>query len=251
MSAAPDSDNGQGAGEFPTTQWSVVLNAGTGSEAAVRAALETLCRQYWYPLYVFVRRRGRSHHDAEDATQEFLARLLVSEGVGRARQERGRFRTFLLSALRNFLINEWQRASATKRGGGASSLPLGFVNAEERFAREATDSGLTPDQAFDRDWVNGLIDSVVAELRIEYTQAGRGALFEILGPRVWGDGQPAPADQIAARIGMSAETFGVALHRLRRRLGERLRVRVAETVASADDVESELRHLVAAMQVRS
>ena len=186
-------------GAFPTTHWSIVLRAGSGSESEVRAALETLCRQYWYPLYAFARRQGRAHHEAEDCTQEFLARLLAAEGMAAARPERGRFRTFLLAALRNFLVNEWQRNSAAKRGGGIAPLSLQFETAEKRFALDPPDSALTPDQNFDRDWALDLADLVIAELRAEYALSGRGALFEILGPRVWSTDDSEPMDQVAAR----------------------------------------------------
>jgi DNA-directed RNA polymerase specialized sigma24 family protein len=242
-SAAPDK-----GGAFPTTRWSMVLRAGSGSESQVRAALETLCRQYWYPLYAFARRQGRAHHEAEDCTQEFLVRLLATDGVAGARPERGRFRTFLLAALQNFLANEWRRASAAKRGGGTALLSLEFETAEMRFALEPADPALTPDQIFDRDWALDLADLVFAELRAEYALSGRGPLFEILGPRVWSAGNLEPSESAAERIGLTAQAFDVALHRLRRRVGERLRAHVAETVAAETEIESELRHLVAALK---
>jgi len=234
-------------GSFPTTHWSVVINAGAGSESQVRAALETLCRQYWYPLYAFARRHGRPHHEAEDCTQEFLARLLATEGVARARPERGRFRAFLVTALRNFLTNEWQREQAAKRGGGQAPLSLDFEAAGERFAREPVDPGLTPEQAFDRAWALGLIEDTLAELRAEYEKSGRGGLFAALAPLVWGNN---PAEVLAApaeRLGLTAHAFTVALQRVRRRLGDRLRARVAETVADTADIDAELRHLIAAV----
>src|SRR6185503_5342553 len=159
-------------GMFPTTHWSVVLHAGAGSDSQVHAALESLCRQYWYPLYAFVRRQGRAHHEAEDCTQEFLARLLASDGIARARPERGRFRTFLLTALRNFLTNEWQRTQAAKRGGGAAMVSLDWQDAERRFAHEPADPGLTPEQSFDRNWALGLIETALAGLRAEYEKRG-------------------------------------------------------------------------------
>ncbi len=233
-------------GEFPSTQWSMVLNAGKGSESQARAALESLCRQYWYPLYNFIRRQGRTHHEAEDCTQEFLARLLASEGVARAAPERGRFRSFLLTSLRNFLIKDWQRGRAAKRGGGQSPLPLEFDTASERFAREPVDPGLTPEQAFDRNYALDMISHCADVLRAEYEGSGRGALFAALRPLVWGSGVREPLAQQAERLGMNAHSFAVALQRLRRRLGERLRLEVAQTVADEADVDAELRHLIAA-----
>ena len=234
-------------GSFPTTHWSVVINAGAGSESQAHAALETLCRQYWYPLYHFVRRHGRSHHEAEDCTQEFLARLLAADGLARARPERGHFRGFLLTALRNDLAKEWRATQAEKRGGGQVLLPLDFDAAGERFAREPADPGLTPEQAFDRAWAAGLIEGTVAELRAEYEKSGRGALFAALAPLVWGHGSSEGLAAPAERTGLSVHAFTVALQRLRRRLGDRLRARVAETVADPADIDAELRHLIAAV----
>ena len=130
-----------GGNAFPTTQWSMVLHAGAGGDTQANSALESLCRQYWYPLYSFIRRQGHAHHEAEDCTQEFLARLLSTQGVARARPERGRFRTFLLTALRNFLTDEWRRAQASKRGGQVP-LSLEFDTAEQRYAREPADPAL-------------------------------------------------------------------------------------------------------------
>src|SRR5688500_8538763 len=149
---------------FPTTQWSIVLNAGASSESAVQAALATLCRQYWYPLYGFVRRQGRAHHEAEDCTQEFFARLLANGGMATARPERGRFRTFLLTALRNFLAKEWHRARARKRGGGTATLSIDIRNAQNRYEHEPLAPALSPEHAFDRTWALGMIERAVGSL---------------------------------------------------------------------------------------
>ena len=248
---SPDPSSGASApppprGAFPSTQWSMVLNAGEGSETQARAALESLCRNYWYPLYTYIRRQGRTHHEAEDCTQEFLARLLASDGIARARPERGRFRTFLLTSLRNFLINEWQRGQADKRGGGQAPLPLEFDTAGERFAREPVDPGLTPEQAFDRNYALDMIRRAIDSMHAEYEKNGRGALFGALRPLVWGNNSPESLAQQAARLGMNAHAFSVALQRMRRRLGERLRLEVSQTVAEEADVDGELRHLIAA-----
>ncbi len=232
---------------FPTTHWSVVIHAGAGAEPQARAALETLCRQYWYPLYGFIRRQGRSHHEAQDGTQEFLARLLATGGMTTARPERGRFRTFLLTALRNFLTNEWHRAHAAKRGGGAAPLSLEFKDAENTFHRDPPDPALTPEQDFDRTWALGMIDRASDELRHDYEKSGRGALYAALMPLVWGDESGEKLAAPAARLGMTPPAFTVALHRLRQRIGQRLRADVAKTVASDTEVVEELRHLIAAV----
>ena len=179
-------------GAFPTTQWSLILNAGAGTEAEARAALESLCRQYWYPIYNFARRAGRNHHEAEDTTQQFLAGLLASDGIGTARPERGRFRTFLLSAFRNFQIDEWRRSQTSKRGSGQALLSIEFSRAEQRFADEPQDQNLTPDQAFDRAWAVAMLERALGRLREEYESSGRGALFAALSPRC---GNPAVAGQ--------------------------------------------------------
>jgi RNA polymerase sigma-70 factor (ECF subfamily) len=225
----------------------MVVHAGADTATQAHGAMEKLCRQYWYPLYVFVRRQGRSHHEAEDCTQEFLARLLAADGIASARREQGRFRTFLLTALRNFLTNEWHRAQTEKRGGGQTPLSFDAQQADERFAHEPADSALTPDQAFDRSWAHGMIAGAVAALRAEYEKSGRGALFTVLAPLVWGNASPESLAQHAARLGQTEQAFTVALHRLRRRVGERLRAAVAETVANGTDIDAELRHLIAAV----
>jgi RNA polymerase sigma factor (sigma-70 family) len=238
------------AGAFPSTHWSIVVQAGADSEGTARAALEILCRQYWYPLYAFVRRQGRPHHEAEDLTQEFLARLVAGAGLAHARPERGRFRTFLLTSLRHFLTNEWHRAQAEKRGGGQTALSLDLERAEERFAHEPVDPGLTPEQAFDRSWALELLHRAAEALRDEYDQSGRGPLFGALGPLLWHDPADESLSSRAARLGMGVDAFSVALHRLRRRFGERLRAIVAETVADAGELDAELRHLIAVVADR-
>lgn len=248
MSAdSPAASGVPGASSFPTTQWSMIVHAAGGSDTRAQAALESLCRRYWYPLYSFVRRQGRPHHEAEDCTQEFLARLLASEGVARARPERGRFRTFLLTALRNFLINDWQRAHAAKRGGGHAPLPLDFDDAEQTYRQQPADPALTPEQAFDRTWALGLIERAIAEIRADYEKSGRGALFVALVPIVWGGGQGEALAVPAARLGMNTHAFTMALQRLRQRVSQRLRAMVADTVTTEAEVEAELRHLIAAV----
>ena len=232
---------------FPTTHWSVVVNAGAGSESVARIALESLCRHYWFPLYAFVRRQGRAHHEAEDCTQEFLARLLATDCVTRARRDRGRFRTFLLTALRNFLTNEWHRTQAAKRGGGQAVISLDWQDAEKRFAHEPADPGLTPEQAFDHSWARDLIEGALATLRRDYEKRGQGALFAELAPLIWGHAADETLAAPAQRVGLTAHAFTVALQRFRQRLAERLRLAVAETVADDTDIDSELRLLIATL----
>ncbi len=233
---------------FPKTQWSMVLYAGAGTDTLAHRALESLCRGYWQPLYFFVRRQGRDHHDAEDATQQFLAQLLAGDGLQRARPERGRFRTFLLSGLRNFLTSEWRRSHAEKRGGGLASESMAQnSSASIEIKPEVADHGLTPEQAFDRHWAQSMIDRAVLDLRAEYEASGRRVIFDAIAPLIWGQHREDDFPERAKAIGLTVNTLRVALHRARRRLGERLRAQVAETVADSSEIDAELRHLVSAL----
>jgi RNA polymerase sigma-70 factor (ECF subfamily) len=232
---------------FPTTQWSIVLRADAQAGQDVSLALETLCRQYWYPVYGFIRRKGHSHHAAEDLAQAFFARVLENEAIARARPERGRFRTFLLAMLRNFLISEWQREHTVKRGGGAGAFSLDFDGADAAFSRGLADQAMTPEQAFDRTWAVSTVEKALADLRSEYEATGRGPLFEALAPLVWGGGTPVPLASNAQRLGLNEGALKVALHRVRHRLRERLRAHVAATVADDAAVEDEIRYLIAAI----
>jgi len=247
---SPDESAGAEAScgsSFPATQWSLVLQAGAHNGTQAHAALESLCRRYWYPLYTFARRQGRNHHEAEDCTQEFLAQLLAADGLLRARPDRGRFRTFLLSGLRNFLVSEWRRTNAAKRGGGLEPLSLACSGAAEQFSQEPQDPALTPEQAFDRSWALGLIDRAVQELRAEYETGGRTKVFEAMAPLIWGAENSDSLVRRAAELGLNLNSFTVALHRARRRLGDRLRALVAETVANPAEIDAELRYLVSAI----
>ena len=166
----------QAVGYFVTTHWSVVLRAGGSDTTRARAALEQLCRNYWQPLYAYVRRSGHSREEAEDLTQEFFARLLAQNSVARADPARGRFRSFLLTSLKHFLANEWDKARAQKRGGGAQLLRLEFDTAETRCGSVVA-PGDTPDRAFDRQWALALLEVVLGRLRQEYRDAGREEMF--------------------------------------------------------------------------
>lgn len=243
--STPDIAAETDAGVFPQTQWSIVLRASNEPGAEGRAALEALCRRYWYPLYAYLRRTGHPHHAAEDCTQDFLAHLLAGDAFHRARPERGRFRTYLLSALRNFLINEWHRGRAKKRGAGVPPLPLEMTAAGERYALEPASPDLPPEQLFDRHWAVALIEQALDELRADYAGNGRGRLFEELEPLLWRDDTADTHAVCAARLGLQTHAVTVALGRLRHRTGERLRRIVAETVADGSDIDAELKHLLA------
>lgn len=237
---------GSGAA-FPTTQWSLVLRADAGTEEEARTALEFLCSRYWYPIYNFARRQGQPHHEAEDLTQQFLARLLATDGIGAARPERGRFRTFLLTALRNFLTDEWRRSQTARRGGGQAHVSIELARAEQRFAEDPADQSLTPAQAFDRAWALEMLERAMARLREEYQSSGRGVLFDALAPRLWKSVSTDNAPASSPQVETNAHALSVALHRLRHRLGLRLREEVAATVAEGSDIDAELHLLIAAL----
>jgi DNA-directed RNA polymerase specialized sigma24 family protein len=232
---------------FPTTRWSLVVHAGAPNHPEAQGALESLCRLYWYPLYAFARRQGRAHHEAEDRTQEFLSGLIGRDTLSGLSPERGRFRAFLLTALRHFLVDEWRSAQAEKRGGGQVIHSFNMQSGEDRFSHEPPDPSLTPEQAFDRAWAGAMCDGAMDELGIEYAGSGRSRLFEELRPMILTKDAPGAAKTKAARLGMNEHAFTVALHRIRRRFGERLRQRVADTVNNPALVNDELRHLLAAM----
>ena len=231
---------------FVTTHWSVVLTAGGGDSAGARDALSKLCQTYWYPLYAYVRRRNFSPSDAEDLTQEFFARFLEQRWVADADREKGRFRTFLLSAMNHFLANEWHKARAQKRGGGVPLLPLEFDTAETRYSHEPADS-VTPEQHFERRWALALLEAVTSRLRAEYEREGKGELFAALHPCLVGDRTTQPYEELARKLGISEGTVKSAVHRLRQRYRQLLRDEIAQTVATPTEVDEELRHLVAVL----
>lgn len=227
---------------FETTHWSVVLQAGGGISPESQAALEKLCGAYWYPLYVHVRRLGWLEEDAKDLTQQFFARFLERKYLQLADPDRGRFRSFLLTALKNFLANEWEKIRTQKRGG-QQIISWDGIDPESRYRLEPTDS-LSPDLLYEKRWAAVLLDQVLALIREEYVQAGREKEFDKLKGHVWGTAGTADYATIAAELGVEQGSVAVAIHRLRKRFRECLRHSVARTVASPDEVEVELRHLL-------
>jgi RNA polymerase sigma-70 factor (ECF subfamily) len=223
----------------------VVLAAGQQESPQAAAALENLCRTYWYPLYVYVRQRGYRPEDAEDLTQEFFARFLARKFVAAADPNRGKFRWFLLTSLQHFLANEWERARAAKRGGAQPVRSWHEPDAEQRYQREPVDNH-TPEKAFDRRWAVLLLERVMGQLRQGAQADGTGRRFEELAAFLWGDkGSPTYA-ATGERLGMSEGAVKVAVHRLRHRYEERLRAAIAETVATPEQIEEEIRDLFAA-----
>ena len=234
-------------GEFTTTHWSVVLQAGKGDTPQATQALETLCRSYWYPLYAYVRRRGHRPHDAQDLTQEFFARLLERNYLQLANRSQGRFRSFLLTSLKHFLINDWKKENRCKRGGGQKILSLDEEMAESRFATEPA-AAQPPDSLYDRGWAAILLDRALAALRAEFEQSGKLDLFERLKVFVWGEKCALSYAEMATQLRMTEGAVKVAVHRLRQRYGELLRTEVSQTVTTPAEVNEELRYLVLVMR---
>jgi RNA polymerase sigma factor (sigma-70 family) len=239
---------------FATTQWSVVLTAGRGEFEQAQNALETLCRTYWYPLYAYVRRRGYSPADAEDLTQEFFAWLLERKWLGKADPQRGRFRSFLLTSISNFLSNEWDKARTQKRGGG-KIIPLERDEAENRYTWQPLsyripESSFTPEQSFEWRWALTLLDQVMGRLSAEFEQENKKELFEALKPCLLGESSAQPYAALASKLGTTEGSVKVTVHRLRQRYRQLLRDEIASTVSVPEEVDEELRYLFAVLARR-
>jgi RNA polymerase sigma factor (sigma-70 family) len=231
---------------FVTTHWSLVLTAGSADTTHARDALANLCQAYWYPLYAYARRRGCSPPDAEDLTQGFFERLLERKWIADADREKGRFRTFLLSAMNHFICDEWDKARAQKRGGGMALLPLEFGTAETRYTREPA-CQVTPEQEFERRWAMTLLEQVLARLQKQYEEEGKAALFAALNPCLVGDRASQRYAELATSLGLTEPAVKSAVHRLRQRYRQLLREEIAHTVATQTEVEEELRHLISVL----
>jgi RNA polymerase sigma-70 factor (ECF subfamily) len=235
--------------QFETTQWSVVRAAAGADAAAAREALAELCRQYWYPIYSFIRRRS-DVSSAEDLTQSFFAHLLSAPVAASADPAQGKFRAYLLACCNHFLSHERERAAAQKRGGGREPLSLEGFNArdaERRYLREPADDR-TPQAHFDRQWALTLLAAALGDLEAECQAAGDGRLFGQLKPMLAGAGEPARYAEIAAELGRSEDAVKQAAHRLRRRYGAILRLRIAQTIERPGQLEDEIRDLFAALR---
>jgi RNA polymerase sigma-70 factor (ECF subfamily) len=244
QSHQPHGDNEpEGARQFASTHWSLVLAAGNTSAPGARAALERLCGAYWPPLYVFIRRQGHTPHDAQDLTQAFFAWLIESRQLRVADAERGRFRSFLLGMLKNFLSDERKRAHAQKRGGGCTLLSLDALAEEERVDLEPA-TELTPDLIFDRRWAWTVMNQTVARLRDEYFAAGRAELFDELRQFQPGAKAEESYAMVAARLGLTESAVKSAIWRMRDRHRDLLREEIANTVAAPADVDEEIRYLI-------
>jgi RNA polymerase sigma-70 factor (ECF subfamily) len=230
---------------FATTHWTVVLAAGQRRTPESDFALEQLCKTYWFPLYAYVRRRGHAKADAEDLVQAFFARFLAKNYLAGLTEERGRFRAFLLAALKNFLINEWKHARRQKRGGGGTNLSLDWETADTKF-QVAAQGEPSPDQAFDREWALALLGKVIERLQAECEADGKAKLFEQL--KVFlaaGKGETAQRE-VAQALGLEEGAVRVAVHRLRKRYRQLLRDEIAHTLSDPALVDEEMRALFGA-----
>ena len=230
--------------KFATTRWSVVLAARHEETHASKQAMETLCVAYWYPLYAYVRRDGHSPHDAQDLTQEFFSRLLEKDWLQAAGPENGRFRTFLLVAMKRFLINEWHKNAALKRGGHITHVPLDAEDAERRFASEPE---LAPDAVFERRWAMTLLDQTLNTLEGEFAAEGKADQFQAMKHCLTTDRDRISYGELAAQLDSNEGAARVAVHRLRKRFRALFRENIAATLAEGENVETEMQHVVAVL----
>jgi len=231
---------------FATTHWSVVLAAGSPESSRYKEALEKLCGTYWFPLYAFLRRRGHNRNHAEDCIQGFFANLLEKRGLRLVDPKYGKFRSFMLAALKHFLADQRGRELAQKRGGGWKALSLDLENAEKRYAIELAHN-LSPEKLYEKSWALAVLEQTMARLKAESAATGKQELFDHLKVCLLGVGDSASYRQIAAELDMTEGAVKVAVHRLRKRYRELLRHEIIQTVATADEADEEIQNLFAAL----
>lgn len=224
------------AARFQPTRWSLIGALRNSDSQVGSAARATLCEAYWYPLYAYIRSRGHDAEEARDLTQEFFARVMEKDLFALADRERGRLRTFLLTALQRFLRDEWRKRQQIKRGGGEPVLSIDTVAAEERYAREPVDT-MSPEVIFERRWALELLERTLLGLRGEYAAAGKAELFDVLKHHLAPDGHEPSAEEAGGRLGMTAGAVRVAVSRLRTRFRERLLREVAASLDATTEAE--------------
>ena len=235
--------------EFHTTSWSLILAAASDPTIHARRALATLCQTYWNPVYAFIRRHGHDPDKAQDLTQEFFACLIEKNYLGDANRQRGRFRSFLLTCVKHFLANEWDKAKALKRGGGQISVSIDVVEAERWYAPAIVEDA-TPESLFERRWALSLLERVMFRLREEYADGGRKEQFNTLVEFLHQDSDDSGYREAAQRVGMSAGALRMAALRMRKKYRELLRAEIGETVTSPTDVDDEIRFLLSSLEIR-
>jgi RNA polymerase sigma-70 factor (ECF subfamily) len=234
------------SGMFETTRWSLIAAVGSGDSAACRAALAALCETYWYSLYAYVRRRGANPDDARDLTQGFLTSLLDRRHFENLREDRGRFRAFLLASFQNFLAKEHARHGARKRGGDVTILSLSFEDAEGRYRFEPAEPA-TPETLYARRWALTVIDGVLGRLRQDWESKQRAVEFDALKAFLLGEAPAGGYAAIAENLGLSETAVRVSVHRLKRRFQAQLKRAIAETVSDPADIDDEIRYLIRAL----
>lgn len=231
------------AAVFASTRWSRILLARGGTSTEARQALSELCHAYWYPLYAFIRRSGYPHEDAEDLAQEFFARLLARDWLAQVDRSKGRFRSFLLAALKHFLANELDKARSLKRGGALQFISLDGTTAETRYQLEPAHLD-TPERIFERRWAIELLDKALAQLQQEHAQEGKEIVFDALKNCLAGSRESIPYAELAPRLGVTVGALKVMVHRFRQRYRSVLREEVSCTVVDPGQIEDEMRHLL-------
>jgi RNA polymerase sigma-70 factor (ECF subfamily) len=242
----PGTSSTRVTGQFTTTHWSVVMAASQPDKSDSMAALEILCRTYWYPLYAYIRRRGYEPADAQDLTQEFFARLLSRQYLRAVDHRKGKFRSFLLAALEHFLCNERRRSNTQKRGGQFAFVSLDNDSAEQQYllAGAANNSA---EQVFDQQWAITLLQRAIAKLQEQFIEAGKGPIFEHLKIFLTGEKPSISYAELAEKWNMTEAALKMAVSRMRQEYGEVLRAEIANTVSGREQVEEELRALFAAL----
>jgi RNA polymerase sigma factor (sigma-70 family) len=243
---SPKSSTPPGAGRFATTHWSVVQAAGRPSSPRYKEALGTLCQTYWFPLYAYLRRQGHNSNQAEEHTQAFFTQLLEKRGLRLADSKRGKFRSFLLAALKNFLADERDRARAEKRGGGRKVLSLNFENAESQYSLQPAQQ-LPPEKLFERSWALTVLERTMVRLQDESDSPKKRRVFEHLKVYLTAEKDSIPYRKVADKLKMTEGAVKVAVHRLRHQYRELLRDEIAQTVATQEQIDEEIRDLFVAL----
>ena len=226
---------------FPSTHWSIIFDE-REEETATQRMLERLCSQYWYPVYAYLRKRGYSSHDAQDYTQGFFSKMLEGDGLAQARPDRGRFRSYIIGAVKHHLSGERKKANAEKRGGGKRIISIDEEMAEKRFQSEPADH-LTPEHVFDREWALALLQDVINRLSYEYAKQNKSKIFDVLSEFLTAKPDRGTYPLIAEQLSVSEGNVRVMVNRIRSRYRNILKEAISEMVDDAEDVESELQHL--------
>ena len=242
MSSGNEANQFGGNRHFETTQWSVVRAVGAQDSKAASSALQDLCQTYWFPLYSYVRGQGNDANSAADLTQAFFADLLQRDDLKKVDPDLGKFRSFLLVAMKHFLMNQWDKASAKKRGGGKLPLSLDFEAADNRFRLEPAHAE-TPESIYQKQWAITLLDRVHNKLRSEFADRGKAHQFDKLQSFLAGKNKEETIASAAAHLAMTESAVKVTLHRMRRRFGEILRSEIEQTVATPEEIDTEIQQL--------